>query len=418
MTIHVERSTLDPVSSATLEGQERVIESPAHGAESASQQRARVNENAATRVLYRGGLFLIVMLIVALILHDLIPVLMQLFAASIIAAAMTPIVNAVLARTQARGWRRQPPRGLVVVLADVVAAVVGVVFGFLVVRAIVRQTGELVGNLPVYADAFRAWLATVVATYPGLVDPDLESWIVVNLQATFGGVTLALNGLLGFVTFATSLLGGFLTILFTVFMAIYLTVDASRMRDYLVAFWPSQRRPRVSRVANEMAARLGQWAVAQGLLCVIIGGGAWLASLVIGIPYPALVGLIWALAEFVPGIGPFVSAIPTILLGFTVSTSTGVAAAAFALIWSQVESNIITPKIMGNAVEVHPLVILVVLIVGAELLGPPGALLAIPFAATMAVLVDEVRNDRLRQPAPVPDGHAYVDPLAEAVPTS
>ena len=392
------------MSRATLEGQAHAIDAPDDGAEPAGANILRVNEGAATRVLFRGGLFLIVVFIVALILHDLIPVLMQLFAASIIAAAMTPLVNALLATAKARGWRRQPPRGLVVVIAYLLAAVVAIVFGFLVVRAIVRQSGELIGNLPVYADAFKAWLSTVVAAYPGLLDPDLESWIVVNLQATFGGVTLALNGLLGFVTFATSLLGGFLTILFTVFMAIYLTIDASNMRDYLVGFWPSRQRPRVGRVANAMAARLGQWAVAQGLLCVIIGGGAWLASLLIGIPYPALVGLIWALAEFVPGIGPFVSAIPTIVLGFTVSPATGVIAAAFALIWSQVESNVITPKIMGEAVEVHPLVILVVLLVGAELLGPPGALLAIPFAATMAVLVDEIRTERMREPSLAPDG--------------
>jgi predicted PurR-regulated permease PerM len=374
-----------------------------------------VNERGATRVMYRGGLFLVVVLIVSLILRDLIPVLMQLFAAGIIAAAMAPAVNVLLKATQSR-WRWHLQRGLVVVIAYLLAAVVVTVFGFLIVRAIVREAGGLLQNLPAYAEAFQSWLASVVAAYPGLLDPDLQSWIVVNMQATFGGVTLALNGLLGFVGFAASLFGGFLTVLFTVFMAIYLTVDASRMRDYLVVFWPTDRRPQVSRVANGMAARLSQWAVGQGLLCVIIGGGAWLGSLVIGIPYPALIGLIWALAEFVPGIGPFVSAIPTILLGFAVSPTTGVAAAAFTLIWSQVENNIITPKVLGNAVEVHPFVILVALIVGAQLLGPPGALLAIPFVATAAVLVDEIRTERMRQGSQTVDGRPVTEPLPEFPP--
>jgi predicted PurR-regulated permease PerM len=145
-----------------------------------------------------------------------------------------------------------------------------------------------------------------------------------------------------------------------------------------------------------MGARLGHWAIGQAVLCVIIGGGAWLGLQLIGVPYAALLGLIWALAEFVPGIGPFLSAIPSILLGFTVSPAVGVAAAVFSLAWSQVENNVITPKVMGSAVELHPLVILVALIAGSELLGAAGALLAIPVAATAAVIVDEIRLERMR----------------------
>jgi predicted PurR-regulated permease PerM len=227
-------------------------------------------------------------------------------------------------------------------------------------------------------------------------DYDLDTWIAVNAQAVLGGLPIALTGLLAFVTLATSLLGGFLVVILTVFMALYLTIDAPRMRDYLVVFWPHDRQPRVARLANEMGARLGHWAIGQSMLCLIIGGGAWLGLQLIGVPYAALLGLIWALAEFVPGIGPFLSAIPSILLGFTVSPAIGVAAAVFSLVWSQVENNVITPRVMGSAVELHPLVILVALVVGSELLGAPGALLAIPVAATAAVIVDEIRLERMR----------------------
>ena len=124
-------------------------------------------------------------------------------------------------------------------------------------------------------------------------------------------------------------------------------------------------------------------------------------------------GLVWALAEFVPGIGPFLSAIPTIVLGFTVSPEIGITAAVFSLIWSQVENNVITPKVMGSAVELHPLVILVALLVGSELLGAPGALLAIPVAATLAVVVDEIRLERMRsQLEPTENGTVPGETLA------
>lgn len=84
------------------------------------------------------------------------------------------------------------------------------------------------------------------------------------------------------------------------------------------------------------------------------------------------------------------------MLGFTVSPGVGIAAAVFSVAWSQVENNITTPRVMGSAVELHPLVILVALLVGSELLGAAGALLAIPVAATIAVVVDEIRLARIR----------------------
>ena len=235
-----------------------------------------MNELGTSRALYRGALFLLVIFIVALILHELIWVIVQLFVASIIAAAMTPLVNSVVASERVRRWRRQPPRGLVVLVMYLLAALIAVTFGFVVVRAIVREIAMLLENLPQYGEAFNSWLASVVAAYPGVIDTDLQTWIAINVRVALGGLPVALGGMLAFVVFATSLLGGFLAVLFTVFMALYLTIDAPRMRDYLVVFWPRDRQPRVSRMSIEMGARLGQWAIGQSVLCVIIGGGAWL----------------------------------------------------------------------------------------------------------------------------------------------
>jgi predicted PurR-regulated permease PerM len=359
--------------------------------------------------------FLVVIFIVALILHELISVLMQLFVASIIAAAMTPIVNSVVNSRAMRGLRWQPPRGVVVLLLYLLAGAIAIVLGYLVMRALAREIGTLLENLPQVAEAVRSWLTAVVAAYPGVLDIDLNQWVAANLQVALGGVSNALVGMANFVGLAATLFGGFLTVLFTVFLALYLTIDAAHMRDYLVVFWPADRQSQVGRLANEMGARLGHWAIGQAVLCSIIGSGAWLGLQLIGVPYAVLLGVVWALAEFVPGIGPFLSAIPSIVLGFTVSPSVGIASAIFCLVWSQLENNVITPKVMGNAVELHPLVILVALLVGADLLGAAGALLAIPAAATVAVIVDEIRRERIRSQAALSaDGTV----LAKVVPSA
>ncbi len=148
-------------------------------------------------------------------------------------------------------------------------------------------------------------------------------------------------------------------------------------------------------MVTNISLRLGHWVVGQITLSVIVGVGAGIGLGVIGVPGASLLAVVWAVAEFIPGIGPFISAVPSILLGFLAGPTTGVLAAIFTLCWSQVESNVITPRVMGRAVELNPLVVLVALLVGNELLGLAGALFSIPAAAVLAVIVDELRQERL-----------------------
>jgi len=111
-----------------------------------------------------------------------------------------------------RHFRWQTPRGLVVLVAGLIT----LLLGFVVTRAIVREVGTLLEILPQYAEAFKNWLASVVSNYPGVFDADLQTWVAINAQAALGGLTVELTGALVFVGFATSLFGGFLTILLTV----------------------------------------------------------------------------------------------------------------------------------------------------------------------------------------------------------
>jgi predicted PurR-regulated permease PerM len=135
--------------------------------------------------------------------------------------------------------------------------------------------------------------------------------------------------------------------------------------------------------------------VGQLLLALVIGTVAGIGLGLLGVPAAPVLGMIWFIAEFMPGIGPFIAAVPSILLGFLAGPTTGVLATIFTFGWSQIESNVVTPRLMGRAVEINSLVILVALLVGNELLGLLGALFAIPAAAAIAVVVDEFRRQRV-----------------------
>jgi predicted PurR-regulated permease PerM len=354
-----------------------------------------MNEFAASRALYRGFLFLVLVIAAVLLFRELTWVMIQLFVAVIIASSTAPIVNALTSSKRALGWRWRPSRALVVIATYLVVGSTILVLGAIVFGAVVAEVETLLQHLPGYAAMLQDQLASVSLSSPLLDRLDSTS-VAADVDGFAGWVASLPGDLLGFLRFVSSLLGGALAVLFTLFLALYLTVDSGRLLDYMLVFFPASRQAQARRMAHDIGDRLGQWVIGQLVLCVIIGTGAWLGLRLIGVPYAAMLGLIWALAEFMPGIGPFLSAVPSILLGFLVSPAHGVAAAVFCLAWSQIENNIITPKVMGDAVELHPLIILVSLLVGHELLGLAGALLAIPVAATLAVVVDELHAWRLR----------------------
>jgi predicted PurR-regulated permease PerM len=148
-------------------------------------------------------------------------------------------------------------------------------------------------------------------------------------------------------------------------------------------------RARVSRIAKHVTEKVGAWLAGQFLLAAVIGSTATLAYWLIGLPYFYVLGLVAAVGELIPVVGPILAAIPAILIGATVSAQTAFITAGFC--WAQqfTENNLLVPRIMGRQVGVSPVTIMVALLIGSSLLGFVGAILAVPSAAIVQVLVQE-----------------------------
>jgi predicted PurR-regulated permease PerM len=114
----------------------------------------------------------------------------------------------------------------------------------------------------------------------------------------------------------------------------------------------------------------------------------------IGVRYAVLLSIIAALGEAVPTIGPIVSAVPAVAIAFFQSPLQGFLTLGMYVIIQQLENSVIVPKVMERAVALHPLAVLVAILVGAELLGVIGAVLSVPVAAAILVIVEEVRRER------------------------
>jgi predicted PurR-regulated permease PerM len=353
-----------------------------------------MNEFVLARALYRGALFALCAFALALVGVQLKWVLVQVFAAAIVAAGMAPVVSRFTDRERTPFWRRRLPPALVVILIYFAIGLLVLVLGSILLRVVLSQGTLLAQRAPELAANMQAWHASVVSRWSVLEQLDLWDML--------GGTTSLTQWLLGAIAqvlnaagLIAAVFGGAINVIFVLFMALYLTVDGPAMRDYLLVFVPASRRERARRIVANISWRLGLWVAGQLTVCVIVGAGAGIALALIGLPGASLLALVWAVCVLIPGIGPFISAAPTIVVGFSVGPSVGVLATVFAIVWSQLENNVLVPRVMDRAVKLNPLVVLVAVLVGHELLGLAGALFAIPLAAALAVIVDEVHQQRL-----------------------
>jgi predicted PurR-regulated permease PerM len=354
-----------------------------------------VNEFLLSRALYRGAIVLVALILLVLLGLQVKWVLVQLFAAAIVAAGMAPVVRSLTVSERAKSWPWRPPAGLVVIGLYLVIGLLLLVLGTILVQVLLEQGYALIQRMPRYALTLQSWYEAAIQRSTLLAE--LDPWALVG--GANGVTQWAINILgtaLNAATVLLALAGGAINVVFVLFVALYLTLDGGTIREYLLVFLPRDRQAQSRTVITHIANRLGQWVIGELVLCLIVGIGSGIAFSIIGVPGAALLGLVWAFAELVPGIGPFIAAVPSIVLGFVAGPQTGIIATIFTVVWSQIENNVIVPRVMGHAVKLNPLVVLVAILFGYELLGLAGALFAVPVAAALAVIVDELHHERVQ----------------------
>jgi predicted PurR-regulated permease PerM len=355
----------------------------------------RVNEGAAWRVVSRAILFTIAVLILLWLLGQITSVIVRLVLAVILAAGMKPLVDRLTARELQRQGRWTPPRGLVVLLVYVTMILLVSVAGGLIIQVVVSEIQNLVNGVPVYAPRIVTRVNELLDLVPGgrevVADFDIAGQLSGLVSRLFGVFSQAL---LVF-QYVLNLFSGLLDVLMILLLALYITTDGPRIGRYLLAFLPADRHMQASRVTERIFVRLGGWVSGQLLLCVIIGLLSWIGLTIIGVPYVVVLALIAGIMEAVPNIGPIIAAVPAILIAALYSPWQALFVAILYLIIQQLENYVIVPRVMSKAVELHPLAVLLALMVGGELMGVLGAVLAVPVTAAISVIVDEIRAERL-----------------------
>jgi predicted PurR-regulated permease PerM len=357
-----------------------------------------LTEGAAWRAAARTVLFTFGLLCATWLVAQLKAVVIQVLLAVILAAGMTPLVDH-LARRQWLGigrWSWTPPRALVVLLLYLLLLGAIGLAGALLVPPLVAEVEDLVQRLPQFRTDFQAWVAALPQRYPFLPSLDLGP----GLAEQLGTVAARFSGLLGqALVVARVVLGvvaGAVSSVFILVLALYLTADGARIQRYAIGFFPAEHRAQAERLTARIGERLGGWVRGQLHLGAIIGAVTLVGLTLIGVRYAVLLALIAAVGEAVPLVGPVFSAIPAVIVAFTQSPLQGVLTLGLYVVVQQLENHVVVPKVMQRAVALHPLAVMVALLAGAELLGVTGAILSLPVAAALAVVVDELWLERQR----------------------
>jgi predicted PurR-regulated permease PerM len=305
------------------------------------------------------------------------------YISGLLATGLGPLVH-YIEHAAAPGTQRLP-RWLAILV--IYLAIVGVltVVGLLVVPPLLQQAQELWRRAPELLDRGQQFLVD-----RGLLDHRLTLEEAVRsapgpgnaVGTVANAVTSAFTGLLGIIT--------------VLMLTFYLLVESNELFAAFARLFPRHDRPRVEDAALKITTKLSAWLSGQLILGGTIGLTAAIGLYWIGVPYFYVLALLAAFGELIPVVGPIISAVPAVLVALTVSSETALFTLLFFVLQQQLENHLLVPKIMERQVGVSPVVVIVALLIGGSLLGLMGAILAVPSAAIIQVVVGELLDQRDR----------------------
>jgi predicted PurR-regulated permease PerM len=197
------------------------------------------------------------------------------------------------------------------------------------------------------------------------------------------------------VSAGTALFGALADSLIVIVLTVYFLGDMPRIRTTLYRLVPGSRRPRAILIGDQVFAKVGAYVLGNVLTSVIAGVATFIWLIAFGVPYPLLLAIFVAVFDLVPIVGSTIAGVVSAAVALTVSLPVCIATVAFFIVFRLLEDYLLVPRIIGRVVKVPGLITVVAVLIGGALLGIVGALVAIPIAAALQLLTQEVLYPRL-----------------------
>ena len=251
----------------------------------------------------------------------------------------------------------------------------------------VTQASHLARDIPSYLNSLKNHHTTIGKL-------NFKYHIVSRLQKLLKGNGSSFKTVLGGGKVVVDLVGA---VFLVVVLSVYMLVDLPRVKRGIYQLAPRSRRARMVLLTDEIIDRVGGYVLGDLFTSFIAGAGTLLWALVLGIPYAVFLGLLVALLDLIPIVGSTIGGLIVSLVALTVSVPLAIATAIFYLLYRFLEDYLLAPRVMARTVAVPGLVTVIATIVGGALLGIIGALVAIPIAAALKLILDQVAAPSLEK---------------------
>ncbi len=352
------------------------------------------NEKKVTfDISYTTFIRIIVVLVVLFLVYLLREVILILFLAVILAAAISPIVK----------WleNKKIPRvaGIILIYAAM-AGIVALAIGVLV-PPIANQIAQLQRNLPQYFEALTRYLERIQAPQ---VREEVLGGLRSGLETLGTQIGQAAGGLYQAVA---NIFTAILTAIIVLVLSFYFTLQEGALGKFVKSVTPRRFQAYVTGLVIRVQGKMGDWLRGQAALCVVVGMVCFLGLWLLGVEYSLALGAFAGITEIIPYIGPIIGAIPAVILAFAQAPWLGVAVVVLYVVVQQLENHFLVPNIMGKAVGLNPIVIILVVLIGARLAGVIGAIIAVPIATAVSIFLrDLLERGKFSFPGEKPDGIA------------
>lgn len=332
--------------------------------------------NSQTINISTSTILRVVAILLALILLYLIrDILVIVFLAVIIAAA----INGPASRLQ----KYHVPRLLGVIFIYLLVLFIIALIASLIFPPLAEQIKQLAVHLPGYMEKaglnFQHWWGEARLGYT------LQS----VLEKIGNKLSQAASGI-----FSTTIgfFGGLFSIIFVLVISFYLSVQEKGAKRFLASLAPEEHQTYLSELIDRIEKKIGGWLRGQLILMLLIGILTFIGLYFLGIKYALVLALVACLLEIIPYVGPVMSAVPAVILAFIQSPFLALLVIVLYIIIQQMENYIIAPQVMKRAIGLNPVVIIIVMLIGAKLAGILGIIISVPLAASVAEFLKDLRK--------------------------
>ena len=295
-----------------------------------------------------------------------------------LATGLNPAVEALRRRNMSRAT------AVTIIFTSVIAFVI--FFALVVAPPVISQGTQLINKAPTLLGELtnNATINKLNDQY-GIIDT-----LQTRLESVTSDGTLLISAFGGVIGVGKSVLSGFFTFLTILVLTLYFITSLPQAVNLGLSLVPASRRERIGHLTNAIIARVGSFVGSQIVIAAMASVFVFILSLVLGLPSPIAIGMIVLVCGLIPLIGHFLGSGIVTIIALTQSIAIGVIALVAYVVYVQVENYVITPRIMKRTLAVPGAVTIISALIGSSLLGLVGGLLAVPVAASIILILDEV----------------------------